>query len=1212
LDNRPVSEPSTRIHLCGRLVIEIEGERLEQALPGRQGRLLFAYLALNRDRPVRRDELIDAVWPEPAAPAQGEALLRPALSRLRKALGQDRVGGRGEPALLLPDGAWIDWEAALRGSEAARTAIATGQWRAALTEAAAVVLIAEVGLLPGLEAEWIEERRRQLADLRVEALEAVATAGVALGGPDLPAAERAARAAVEAAPFRESARAVLIEALRASGNVAEAMRAYDDIRTMLLDELGTTPGARLLRLHEQLLTGEPPPEPSASAAAAPLPRHPRPARSPGIVERDDEVGQVDHLLAAAAERQGRVALIEGPAGIGKSRLLAEARLRAGELGTRVLAARGSEFERAFPFGAVRQLFEAELADSARRERLLAGAAAPAAAVFAAPGDEPAEGGGDASFAALHGLFWLAVNLAAEGPLVLAVDDLQWCDTPSLRFAAYLTQRLEGLPLLLVATIRTGEEMPDAGLIGEIAQDQGTVAIRPHPLTEAAVAGLVRERLGDDADDAFCATCHRTTVGNPLLLRQLLTALELDGVRPTGENTEIVTRIGSGAVSRSVLLRLGRLGDEAVAVARAAAVLGDSALLPVIATMAELDEDRAAAAAGALARAEILHTDRPVGFVHPLVRDAVYSDLPLGERELQHDRAARMLHGAAAPAEQVAAHLLLVPPHRGDEWVVERLREAADAARSKGAADSASTYLHRALEEETSLERRPRILFELGAVEGLTDGPAAAAHLRAAYASLRDPLERAAVAEVLGRTLLFTGLAQEGIEVVREAAAALPADDPDLRKRLEAIEMMAIFFGAGDQSDLRRVEAYREPPPSGASLGAKMLAGVASLQWAYAAGPAEKCVELALAALEGEDLMAADNGMLAAMPIYTLTMADWPGVPSMWERFMGYAHRRGSLFAASTAHLWQGGSLYYRGELGEAEAMLRTSLEEFAAWGYAGTTLHYARAFLAMTLTSRGDFDAAWEQIDAVHDSGDGADGTRWWLLARAELMIGAGRYEEAIELLDDVGRRWGWIRNPGVNHWSGLKSICLWRLGRHEEGLELCIATLEGARSWGTAIGLAPGLRVTGTMLGPEEGLPYLRQSLELVEASTNRHQHARSLVALGETLLERGELDEGRDLLRQAVELGVASGSRPVVAAARAALAKSGVRQTVEAQTAAALTPTERRMAELAARGASDREIAEAMYVTPNTVGRQLAAACRKLGVSGRDELGDVLASAA
>jgi DNA-binding SARP family transcriptional activator len=594
---------ATRISLCGRLSVELEGRRIE--LPGRQGRLLLAYLVLHRDRAVRRDELVDALWPDGDAPGGGEALAPP-LSRLRKALGPERLEGRGEVQLRLPADAWVDWDVARDAMRRASAALAESDWPAAWTPAQAALAIADRGLLPGLEAPWIEERRVELAELRTQALEAVATTGARLGGVELGAAERAARAAVEVAPFRESARAALMEVLASQGNVAEALRAYEDLRVLLRDELGTTPGPGVVALHERLLqsgAAEAPAAPARSAAA------PGPSAAPAraqptaaaLVERDREMAALTALVHEALAGEGRVALVEGPAGIGKTRLLTEGRRHAAAAGALTLFARAGELERDFPFGVVRQLFEAALADPAIRERVLVGAAAGAGQVFSAPDGGGADGE-DASFAVLHGLFWLALNLAAEQPLLLAIDDLQWCDPPSLRFVAYLARRLEGQPILVAATVRSNEPPTDAALLAEIANDPGTASVRPGPLSDAATAELVRSRLGPDADDAFCASCHDATGGNPLLLRQLLTALESDRVSPVAMHARVVRETGPKAVSGTVLRRLARLPREAGAVARAVAVLGEAADLATVAQLAALDEWQVATATGALVAA----------------------------------------------------------------------------------------------------------------------------------------------------------------------------------------------------------------------------------------------------------------------------------------------------------------------------------------------------------------------------------------------------------------------------------------------------------------------------------------------------------------------------------------------------------------------------------------------------------------------------------
>src|SRR5919107_3850673 len=159
-----MASPATRIQVCGHLVVEIEGERIENALPGRQGRLLLAYLVMNRGRPVRRDELIEALWAEDGQPASGDALLRPPLSRLRKALGPGRLEGRTELTLVLPEDTWVDWEAAHDALTLTRAALGVSDWRAAWDAANEAADIAGRGLLPGLEADWIEDRRRELAD----------------------------------------------------------------------------------------------------------------------------------------------------------------------------------------------------------------------------------------------------------------------------------------------------------------------------------------------------------------------------------------------------------------------------------------------------------------------------------------------------------------------------------------------------------------------------------------------------------------------------------------------------------------------------------------------------------------------------------------------------------------------------------------------------------------------------------------------------------------------------------------------------------------------------------------------------------------------------------------------------------------------------------------------------------------------------------------
>jgi DNA-binding CsgD family transcriptional regulator len=931
-----------------------------------------------------------------------------------------------------------------------------------------------------------------------------------------------------------------------------------------------------------------------------------------LFERDRELASLTRLVADATEGRGRCALIEGPAGIGKSRLLAEARAQAGEM--RVLGARGGELERDFPFGVVRQLFESLVADPAERERLLSGSAAPAASVFGALDPSDAVGAGDASFATLHGLFWLALNLAEQRPLLLAIDDLHWCDRASLRFVTYLVRRLEDVPILVAATLRTAEPGTDTQLIGEIAHDPSTVAVQPGSLSSPAVAELVGERLETDAAAReFTAACHRATGGNPLLLRQLLTALESDGVEPTAANAPVIAEIGPRAVSRTVLPRLARQPDTAIATARAAAVLGEGAPLPVAAQLAGLDERAVADATADLARAEILLPELPLRFVHPLVREAVYRDLPAGERGLQHGRAAAILHEAGAADDEVAAQLLLAPP-RGEAWIAQLLHEAGRAAMRRGAPESAAAYMRRALAEPADAAVRPWLLFELGSAEALTSGPAAIDHLRAAYRELDDPVARSIAAGLLGRALMFMGDPEGGATVARRAIADLPPGDEsdDLRLALESFELMTVFFGAGDAAELDRLLPYREAP-AGDAAGARMMAAMAAWHWLGDGGTADETVALALAALEGGVLLAADGGLLSLAATATLVVADREEALEAFEQSIADAYRSGSLYVIASTHLWRGFTLYRRGDLQEAEEQLRAALHEFTLWGFAESATAHAEAFLSNVLRERGDLEGARAALERIGDTVTlGANFTGWWYGARLTLALAEGRNEDALELADLLAGHCEYLTDPARLWWRGYKAEALDRLGRTDEALDLARAELEVVRRWGGPGPLGRTLRVLGT-LEREAGIDRLLESVAVLEQSPARLELAKSLAALGGALRRARKPTDAREPLRRALDLAGACDAAPLADHVRAELHATGARPRTDALAGIeALTPSERRVVDLAASGDTNREIAQALYVTPKTVEVHLSNSYRKLGIRSRRELPAALGEAA
>jgi DNA-binding SARP family transcriptional activator len=243
-----------RIQLCGRFAVEVDGCRIEDRLPGRRGRVLFAYLILNRGRPLSRDELLMAGWGE-ETPAEAGNALSVLLSKLRHGLGADRLPGRTTLELLLPQATFVDVEAALEGAHRAESCIAEERWAQAWGPAGIAYHVATRPFLTGLEAPWIDRWRRRLEEVRLRGLECFAAAGLGLGGPALAQAEERARMLTELAPFRESGHRILMEALEGRGNVAEALRAYDRLRVLLRDELGISPSPTVQAVHRRLLGG---------------------------------------------------------------------------------------------------------------------------------------------------------------------------------------------------------------------------------------------------------------------------------------------------------------------------------------------------------------------------------------------------------------------------------------------------------------------------------------------------------------------------------------------------------------------------------------------------------------------------------------------------------------------------------------------------------------------------------------------------------------------------------------------------------------------------------------------------------------------------------------------------------------------------------------------------------------------------------------------
>ncbi len=939
-----------------------------------------------------------------------------------------------------------------------------------------------------------------------------------------------------------------------------------------------------------------------------------------LLERRDELARIEAALAEARTGRGRFLVVEGPAGIGKTALLTEARTVAAGGGTRVLRSRGSELERDFAFGVVRQLFEPPLAEASEPERadLLQATAGVAAGLLALPGasaDAPPSSGVDPSFAILHGLYWLCANLAAGGPLCLVVDDAHWADAPSLRYLAFLLTRLEELDVTLVLATRPCEAGTDADLLATLTTDRSAEVIRLPPLTRAAVAEFVESRLAEAPHPDFVAACLRATRGTPFLLRELVEALSEGGIAPTATAARHVERIGARTVGRSIRLRLRRLPEHAGRLARALAVLEHDGLLQA-AQLADLEAGEAAEAAELLSNAGILESGRPLTFVHPIVRSGIYSELTSAERAQGHRRAARLLAEQPGANERVARHLLSSEP-AADGWVVERLVEAARAAARNGAPESAAVFLRRAIAEPPPPGEQWGLLLELGKAEvsaGLDGWPE---HLQRAVDAAPNAEAAAGAARALASALNRSQRSAEAVEVLDRASTALDSRHGELALQLEAA---AVVAGMNDPATapsvaLRR-EALRERAASDHAAPPEVLA-VAALTSILMNEPAEIGAGLAtraLSPLPGSDgrPRSSSAALLARTTLSLLWAERYAQVRPLLDASIAQARATSDSARLAIGLANRGWLALRRGDLSAAEGDTRTAL---AATELPAPPMYRLLngGVLVRALLDQGELEAA-ERVFAPLDSGveSGSLTAAVLRLARGRLRVGQGRVDEGLEdfLAVGVGLTRAMVTCPSFLPWRSEAALAHLALGDRESAGRLAAEELELARAFGAPRALGVAKRAAGVVAGGERGESLLREAIDAFERGDARLERARALADLGALLRRRNRRTEARELLREALDAAHRAGARPLAGQAETELRATGARPRRVVLTGLdSLTASERRIAELASQGLTNREIAQTLFVTARTVEGHLTSIFRKLQLDSRNELHAALA---
>jgi DNA-binding CsgD family transcriptional regulator len=368
----------------------------------------------------------------------------------------------------------------------------------------------------------------------------------------------------------------------------------------------------------------------------------------------------------------------------------------------------------------------------------------------------------------------------------------------------------------------------------------------------------------------------------------------------------------------------------------------------------------------------------------------------------------------------------------------------------------------------------------------------------------------------------------------------------------------------------------------------------------------------LAALRGGQLTHADPGFTAIIAIAVLVLADHDAALPAWEQALGRAQRLGSLDAVSGVHMWRGWTWFRRGELREAEDSLRLALEVSRLWNPAGgSATPFAAGPLASVYLERGEVDLAAETLDRSGSPAPGSDGDSLCRQGRIQVLLARGALAEAIREADSYASSLRLIVNPGWAPWRSLKAEALARDGRREDAEALMQEELALARQWGAPGVVGRSLRLLGS-LRRERGIGLLRDAVEKTAESPARLEHAKALAALGVALRHATGPAHARGPLRRALDLADRCGATQLSELIRAELLAAGVRPRHRALLGpASLTPSERRVVDLAAEGRANRDIAETLYVTPKTVEVHLSSAYRKLGIQSRHRLRAALEAA-
>ncbi len=908
-----------------------------------------------------------------------------------------------------------------------------------------------------------------------------------------------------------------------------------------------------------------------------------------LIGRDGELATLRRLAGATRSGRSGVLILSGAAGNGKTLLLDALAAAERDRGMTVLRATGSELEADFDFGLVRQLLEV---------------GCPAATV-------PVDG---SVHERVHQWFLPFARLACAGPVLLAIDDVHLADEFSVRWLAHVALRLDGLPVAMVLTTTPGE--PGRGpAYAALVEDPRHRRLELACLCREDHARLVSAAFDGLPDEAFLAACWQATSGNPLLARKLLEGLQTRQVRPTAAETTAVAEVSGGARRKIALGRLHRRPGRVRRVAESVAVLGDSvstATRHLVAEHCGLTVTELRQAFAALVRDGVLVTGDRIEFAPPGMPDAILRLLPATERTTAHQRAAALLLDHGATPQLIAAQLLAVAPGM-DPRAVRVLTDAARRAARHGDFAAAASFLRRARQEPLDAAQRAQLSHELGTAELCAGLPGAVTHLTEAKDLAVEPARRGMAASWLAKALqaegarfesedVLTGALRELTEVPEEAADA--GRLREVRSRLRAqLVVQSCFWREQVAGAAALVVGTASPDTSALTTGERQQQLVFT---AFEAGSgvldADRAVDRVTTTLRGEP--DATEQAPALYGAITLAMADRLDQATQLVDDMigrGSAEPVPGLFGLERCVR---ADIHERaGELVEASDLAASALERFA--GKSHPQEGFCVALLVESAIERGRLDEA-EQILGSLTSPEARRCWTWArvLKARGRLHARRGQVKAALSCFQAAGehaRAWP-FDNPAAFSWRAAAAVTSHELGDVEAARELVENELELARNWGSPRPLGIALRAAAAVHGGRSTLAMLEESVAVLEGSSAKLELARARTDLGVARMKAGSLEVAREQLRAGLDLAHACGATTTAERAYAELVATGARPRRPRRTGpASLTRTELKVATLAARGESNRDIAARLFVTQRAVERSLTGAYRKLGISGR-----------